>query len=265
MSATLLHLSASPTLTMSRARVARAYLKEAKYELLRMLRTPAFAIPTLLFPVLFYLLVGYIFNAFASKVPNAPLYIFTGFVTMAAITPGLFGFGIGFANEREQGVLTLKRALPMPPAASLLGKMSMAMLCSALALPPLLLAALTVGHVSIGVVEVLAVTFVVALGAIPFCGLGLLIGSLTSARGAPAIVNVLYIVLLYLSGLWFPLPKSFAGVALASPAYHLHQLVLGAAGFPGSNAGSALTHVVVLLGAGILFTALAVRRFARAG
>jgi ABC-2 type transport system permease protein len=265
MNATLLGLPASPTLTMSRSRLLRAYAKEAKYEFLRMLRSPAFAIPTLLFPVLFYLLIGYIFNAFASKLPNAAIYIFTGFVTMAAITPGLFGFGIGFANEREQGVHTLKRALPMPPAAQLLGKMAMAMLCSLLALPPLLLAALTVGHVSLGIGQVLAMAVVVTIGAIPFCGLGLMIGSLASARSSPAIVNVIYIVLLYLSGLWFPLPQSFANVALASPAYHLHRLVLGAVGVPGATVGSTLTHVAILLALGVVFTGLAVRRFQRVG
>ena len=34
------------------------YLLEAKLEFLRLLRTPAFALPTLLFPPMFYLLFG---------------------------------------------------------------------------------------------------------------------------------------------------------------------------------------------------------------
>ena len=38
------------------------YALEAKYEFLRVLRTPAFAVPTLLFPPMFYLLFGLLLN-----------------------------------------------------------------------------------------------------------------------------------------------------------------------------------------------------------
>src|SRR5690606_26949986 len=97
---------------MTRSRMLRAYRKELKYECLRMLRTPAFAIPTLIFPALFYLLVGFIFGAFKATDPNVQLYIFLGFATMGAMTPGMFSFGMGLASEREQGLHRLKRALP---------------------------------------------------------------------------------------------------------------------------------------------------------
>ena len=36
----------------------RPYLLEAKYEFLRLLRTPSYVLPTLLFPPLFYVLFG---------------------------------------------------------------------------------------------------------------------------------------------------------------------------------------------------------------
>ena len=40
----------------------RSYLLEAKYEFLRLLRTPSFALPSLLFPCLFYVLFGVLLN-----------------------------------------------------------------------------------------------------------------------------------------------------------------------------------------------------------
>src|SRR5258706_5434753 len=40
----------------------RAYVLSSKYEFLRVLRTPAFAFPTLLFPPMFYLLFGLLLN-----------------------------------------------------------------------------------------------------------------------------------------------------------------------------------------------------------
>ena len=48
--------------------------------------------------------------------------------TFGVMAPALFGFGVSLALERHNGLLTLKRALPMPPAAYLLAKMVMAML-----------------------------------------------------------------------------------------------------------------------------------------
>ena len=47
----------APTSFPTRAVIA-LYLREAKYEFLRLLRTPAFAMPTLVFPPMFYLLFG---------------------------------------------------------------------------------------------------------------------------------------------------------------------------------------------------------------
>ncbi len=47
----------------------------------------------------------------------------SGFTMFSIIGPGMFGIGIGFAMERQSGFVTLKRALPMPPAANLVGKL----------------------------------------------------------------------------------------------------------------------------------------------
>src|SRR3569832_2627315 len=103
---------------------ARVYLLEAKYEFLRVLRTPAFAVPTLLFPPLFYLLFGLLLNRGTS---NAAHYLFATYSVFGVMAPSLFGFGVGIAIERERGWLALKRVAPMPPGAYLIAKMAMAM------------------------------------------------------------------------------------------------------------------------------------------
>ena len=65
---------------MPARRVARACLAEARYETIRMLRTPAFAIPFLGLPVLLYVLFGVvIFGAAIAKDPQAAPFVFTGF------------------------------------------------------------------------------------------------------------------------------------------------------------------------------------------
>src|SRR5438445_9667010 len=106
-------------------RALPVYLLESKYEFLRVLRNPSFAIPSLMFPPLFYLLFGLLLNRSSA---NAAHYLFATYSVFGVMAPSLFGFGVGVAIERERGWLALKRVAPMPPGAYLLAKMAMAAL-----------------------------------------------------------------------------------------------------------------------------------------
>jgi ABC-2 type transport system permease protein len=109
----------------------------------------------------------------------------------------------------------------------------------------------------------LVFSLVAIFGSIPFCALGFFIGTLASARSAPAFVNLFYLPMIYLSGILFPMPKSMEWVSRLSPAYHLDQIALAAMGAP-SN-GSPAVHIAVLAGVAVTFGAFAVRRLARRG
>lgn len=256
-------LDSAPHSAMPLRRLLRAYAVEAKYESLRMLRAPAFAGPFLALPVGLYLLFGVVlFGAAIAKDPKAAVFIFMGFSIFGVMGPGMFGFGITIASEREQGLLKLKRALPMPPAASLIAKMLMSMLFAAIVMITMAVAG-SLGHVPLGAGQILTLAVVNTLGSIPFCALGFLIGSLASAKAAPAFVNLLYLPMIYLSGILFVLPKSMQWIATLSPAYHLDQLALASMGFPAD--GSPLLHILVLAGVSWAFTMLAMRRLAKVG
>ena len=69
--------------------------------------------------------------------------------------------------------------------------------------------------------------------------------------------------MLYLSGLWFPLPGVLRTFLPVWPTYHVMQLMLRAAG--AASAGSTIVHVAVLAGVTLAFAALAMRRLARRG
>ncbi|HMN44552.1 MAG TPA: ABC transporter permease [Povalibacter sp.] len=250
---------------MSTRRIVDCYALETKYAFLRAMRNPGFAVPTLAFPVLFYLLIGFIFGAFKSQDPNVPFFLFCGFATMAAMTPGMFGFGIGFALEREQGFFRYKRAVPMPPFASLSASMAMSAVSTAIAVALMAIAALALGAVQLSLLQMLIVIAIMTLGSIPFCAIGLWIGSLTSGRAAPAITNVVYLVLLYFSGLFIPLPEGIRAVVMASPAFYLDQLALAGIGAQNFIIGSPLNHIAVLLGITVLFLGLTARRIERVG
>ena len=250
--------------SMPPGRLWRAYLTEAKYECVKMLRAPAFAIPFLGLPVALYLLFAVLlFGDALRSDPKAGLFTFTGFDVLGVMGPGLFGFGITLAMEREQGLLTLKRAMPMPTGASLVAKLLMAMLFGAIVTITMVAAAVYLGHLPITAGQSLGVAAINILGAAPFCALGMFIGTRTSGKVSPAIANLLYLAMIYLSGILLPMPKSMQAIALASPAYHLDQLlfrVLGAA-----SQGSALVHVAVLAGVTLVLTAISVRRLSRVG
>jgi len=248
---------------MPRARVLGAYLQEIRSECLRYLRNPGFLLPTLLFPTVFYLMFG-VFLARSSG-PDAARYLLAAYGTFGVMAPGLFGFGVSFAMERDSGLLMLKRALPVPPFAYLVGKMAMAMLVSAGVLTLLVLLAVFVSHVPLTPAQIALLYASNVPGALPFCALGLLIGTVVKGQGAPALINMLYLPMAFLSGLWFPvhsLPKALQSIAPALPSFHLNMLALDAVGLADV---AVLPHVAVLAAFTLGMLWLAARRLRRVG
>jgi ABC-2 type transport system permease protein len=250
------------TIAMPRSRVINAYLQEIRSECLRYLRNPGFMLPTLLFPTVFYMMFG----VFLSKAGGeAARYLLAAYGTFGVMAPGLFGFGVSIAMERDNGLLTLKRAQPMPPFAYLAGKMVMAMMIAAAIITLLVLLAVFVAHVPITGAQIAALYLTNVPGVLPFCAFGLLLGSLVKGQGAPAVINMIYLPMAFLSGLWFPvtsLPHTLQQIAPILPSYHLNALALDAVDIAEVNA---LPHVAFLA----IFTAvmlwLAARRLRKVG
>jgi ABC-2 type transport system permease protein len=235
----------------------RCYLLEAKYEFLRLLRTPAFALPALTFPVLFYLLFGVLLNGGGM----ASTYLLVTYGVFGIMGPALFGFGVAMAMDRELGLLRLKRAMPVPPGAMLLAKTLMAMLFGAIITAMLMTVAVLLAGVELAPGQLATLALVNVLGVLPFCAIGLWIGTLVGGQGAAAVVNLVYLPMAFLSGLWMPLsmlPEVVARFAPVWPAYHLSQIALKVVG---ADAGGPLSmHLAVLLAFTAVFGFLAHRR-----
>ena len=246
-------------------RVLRSYLLEMRLEFLRLLRTPSFSLPTLIFPPMFYVLFALLMPFGKSSGWQAGHYLLASYTVMGVMAPGLFGFGVTVAMERSLGWLTLKRVAPMPAGAYLVAKLAMAMAFAALIFAIMATLAATAGGVELHPLRWLALLATAMFGVLPFCAIGLWIGSYGSAEGAPAIVNLIYLPMAFLSGLWFPLmimPQFVQQIAPAWPAYHLAQIALTAIGYPGQ--GPILANVAVLVAVTVVFFLLARRRLARA-
>ena len=245
-------------------RAVRAYLQDIRCECLALLRTLSFSLPTLLFPPMFYVLFAVVMPFGRSGGWQAAHYLLATYVVFGVMAPGLFGFGVSVAMDRQRGWLRLRRVGPMPASAYLVAKLVMAMAFAAVIFAIMATIAATVGGVRLPATQWLLLLLVAAFGVLPFCAIGLFIGAISSGDGAPAIVNLIYLPMAFLSGLWVPLmvlPTAIQAAAPLWPAYHLGQTALAAIGQPAQ--GSVLVHVVALLAVTAVFFVLARRRLAR--
>lgn len=253
-------VGASPAVAGGSVSALRVFLVEARMECLRLVRTPSFAVPIILFPLMFYALFGLVLGSHGPAAgAGAGRHMLATFVAFGAIAPGLFGVGITVALDRDRGLLQLKRALPMPPGIYLAAKWVTSMLFAAVVSIALMLMAVIVGKVVLELVQWASLLILAVLGVIPFCGLGLMVGTLVKGQAAPAVLNLIYVPMSFLAGLWVPLsvlPHFLAQWAPVWPAYHLAKLAQSAVG---SGSGDMLPHVMDLLGMAALFFAVARR------
>jgi ABC-2 type transport system permease protein len=243
-------------------RTLHAYWAETKYEFLRCIRMPMYVGPTVLMPVLLYLLIGIlVIGPKVLEEPRLPYFMFVAFSCLAITSPGMYGFGQAFAIERESGFLTLKRTQPVPAGAYMIAKIVSSLVCMTIVMSILMLLATSFGHVALAAAQILQIYAVSALGMAAFCAIGLLIGALVNGSAALGVVNLVYFPMMYLSGTFFPLPDSLAPWALIWPAFYLNQLFFAIT--LGESAVTVPMCGAVLIGIAILFAGLAARRLAR--
>ena len=247
-------------LNIGRPSMLRIYLAEAAAELLRVLRTPAFVAPSLAFPVVFYVMFGIVLPGNWGGLEKAT-YLLATYGVFGVIGPALFGFGVGLAIERQQGWLELKRVSPMPTAAYFFAKIAMSQVFALMIILLLSAAAIGFGGVHVSIVIWLKLVATLLLGTLPFCALGLLIGTLVKGQAAVAVVNLVYLPMAILSGLWMPLmvfPAIVQKLAVIWPAWHLSQMALSVVGQV-QDVRYAM-HAGVLLAMTALFLSLAALR-----
>lgn len=212
--------------TISKYSAFSVYYTEAKLELIRMLRMPMFALPALLFPAMFYLLFGVLMSKGKGEVST---YLLATYCIFGVMGPGLFGFGVSVAIEKDRGWLKWRRAVPALPGAYFVSKMAMALIFSFIIFAELAVLSSTLGGVDLSALQWSQLMIVSLLSSLPFCALGLVIGTLVNGQAAPAIVNFIYLPMAFLSGLWLPinmLPKFLGTVAPIWPSYHASQIAL---------------------------------------
>jgi ABC-2 type transport system permease protein len=245
--------------------VWQPYALEARYELLKLRRLPGYALPTILFPVMFYLLFGVAMSGSRGMGGrNVAGYLLATYGAFGVIGAGLFGFGVAVAVERAQGWLLVKRASPMPVAVYVFGKVIASMVFAAIIVALLAFCAVGLAGLRLAPGQWLLLFTILVLGTAPFCAIGLALGYAVGPNSAPAIVNLLHLPAALASGLWIPvfmLPRFMQALAPWLPHYHLGQLaltVVGAASDP--NMAKHVSALLAWTAVALLAAAWAYRR-----
>lgn len=225
----------------------RVYRLETKSEFLKLLRLPMYSLPTVLFPMVFYLLFGVAMGQRGAGAVKLGTYLLATYGSFGVVGASLFGFGVGLAVERGQGWLLFKRATPMPLLLHLAGRLTMCLLFSAAVVLGLFTLGATLSGVRLPAATWLSLFGVLMTGALSFGACGLAIGYWAGPNSAPALVNVIYLPVAFASGMWIPiqaLPRVLQKVAPFLPPYHYCQLALRVIG--ADQGGAVGVHVAVL-------------------
>ena len=129
----------------------------------------------------------------------------------------------------------------------------------------LCLIGITLGGVHLSLGEFTRMLAVTACGSLPFAAMGLMLALVIPANATPGIINLIYLPMSFLSGLWMPieaLPHWLQRIAPLLPTYHLAQAMLGIFGY--ARPGSALSHWSALAGFTLAMLGISWMAFQRA-
>src|SRR6516162_7892639 len=144
------------------------FAKEAKYEILKNVRIPIYAISSIVFPLMFYVLFALVLGR-GNPVTRSQTatYTLATLGTFGVMGVSLFGFGVSIAMERGQGWLQVKRASPMPLAAYFTAKLVSAMLFSGAIATALLTVGFAFAHVRLTAVQAVELVAILMAASVP--------------------------------------------------------------------------------------------------
>ena len=189
-------------------RLVHAHARALTVELAR---HPAYVVPTLAFPALFFLFFGA-----SAPTAGAPERMAT-FAGFAAIGVAFFQFGVGIAAERASPWEAYLRTLPVSAGVRLAARLCSATLFAAAAAGVLVAVAVAATPVALAPARWAGLAAALAAGTVPFALLGIAIGYWAAPKGALPLANLLYLGLSYAGGLWFPARDLPGAVGSVSP------------------------------------------------
>jgi ABC-2 type transport system permease protein len=244
----------------------RLVARQVRYEQLTFWLNPIAAVFTIGFSVVFLILLGA--SAGSSRISflgNIKLiqYYVPGFVAYGVMSACFTTLTMTLVNRREMGLLKRLRLSPLP-AWALLGAVFFSTLIVAFVQVIVLL---LVGRLAFGVHlpgNIGAFVLALVVGALSFTALGAAMSTLVPNQDAAGpVTSIVFFILLFLSGLWFPI-KSGSGLAKFStwfPIRHFIQAVFAPFNLEHGASPWAWHDLLVVAIWGVIGAVVAVRRF----
>lgn len=233
--------------------LALAYTRAS---VLQLVRIPAYAVPTLLFPSFFFLLFG------AHAVGDDPVWITSGFAATAVLGVAFFQFGVGLAIERSSPWERYVRTLPVGASTRLAAQVLAAVVFAIASASAVVALAGIVTADPLPAARYAAFLVALLAGALPFALLGIAIGYLVSPRAAVPVANLVYLPLAVAGSLWSSpadLPESLDRVSRVVPTRTWTEVVARSA----AGELPPLRNVGILAAWSVLFGAVAAVAYRR--
>jgi ABC-2 type transport system permease protein len=205
----------------------RAVAAYARLEIRRALRNRRYVMFAVGIPLFFYVLYT---GVLGGKDASAdPTWSATFMVSMAAygMIAAALSSAMPIAQERASGWTRQLRITPLSSSGWVATKVLVAYVTALPALVLVTLVAALVNHVSMAPASWLVLLVSLAIGVLPFVGLGLLIGFVLDVNSAQGAMTISSIGLAVLGGLWAPLstfPDGLATIARMLPSYRFADL-----------------------------------------
>ena len=201
----------------------------SSFELRRILRDRRYLAVAVVWPVASYLLFSSVFGAAKDRAEGLGPHteIMVAMATFGAIGSALVATGPRLAAERREGWLRQLAVTPLRPPTVLAARVVTASVSTLPAVSLTFLAAAVVKGVGLAAWEWPTMAAVLLVGSLPFCLLGLLVGTVAEGDAATGLTMALYVSMGVLGGLWVPppvLPAGMRAVALGLPSYRLAEV-----------------------------------------
>ena len=248
---------------------------QVRYEQKSYWRNPGAAFFTFAFPLIFFFILVSTAGQQTDK-DDLGTYLHNGRQVAIKLvqyyTPSILGYAVMSAcflavamtmvRQREAGILKRMRGTPLPSWTYLGGVIGSSMIVTALLSVVSILFAVIVYGVYFPIGHLLPLIVTIALAALTFCALGIAVSSLIpNIDSGPAIVNLPFFVLVFISGTYFPISGTMETIAKDLPLRPLIASMYKV--FDPSNTGSIWSgrDLLVLALWGIGSSIFAVRHF----
>ena len=242
-------------------------VRQLKYTNRAFWRNPASAFFTFAFPLMFLVIFTAIFSgttdAMGLSVSTSTYYI-PAIATFSIITATYTNLAVSVTFLRDAGTLKRIRGTPMPAMSYLAARIIHAILVAILLVVIVTAFGVAFYHAHVTARTLPAFVVTIVVGAASFSALGLALTSvIPNADAAPAVVNASILPLLFLSGVFIPLPSHttwYVALAKIFPVYHFAHAMLSAFFLPTGN-GFQGTDLLIMGVWGVAGLVAAVRYF----